>query len=110
MRRLSPIQLVPRLSLAEESGSVLSGRKASLTPDVFSPDLVSAHELEKKEMEENFERLRLSLQVSIRSAPTARDEGRQPRPHSLSQRPPRPGPVARAGGRGGEGEETPSLP
>lgn len=30
-----------------------------------SSELMSAHELEKKELEESFEKLRLSLQVSI---------------------------------------------
>lgn len=31
----------------------------------FFPELMSTHEFEKKELEENFEKLRLSLQVSV---------------------------------------------
>lgn len=32
---------------------------------LFFPELMSTHEFEKKELEENFEKLRLSLQVSV---------------------------------------------
>lgn len=40
----------------------------------FFPELISTHEFEKKELEENFEKLRLSLQVRVSFVPLAREE------------------------------------
>lgn len=40
----------------------------------FFPELISTHEFEKKELEENFEKLRLSLQVRVSFVPWAREE------------------------------------